>query len=326
VIEGGELDPLRVLVSGAAGVLGSRLVAGLLQRGHTVRSLVLPGDPLRDRLADLGPGHELWEGDIREPASLADACRDVDTIYHLAAVVISHDPRVFRAVNRDGTAHLLAAADAARVRHFIYVSSASVTYPRLTPYAESKLEAEALVSGRSGGEYTIVRPTLVYDEGGGQELRMFLAYLRRFPIVPFIGRGSARKRPVWSEDVIDGLLRLCGNPVSHGKRYNLSGGESISMLEFARLLLCHHAAERPFIKIPVPAVRALAHALGLVMPRPPLTHNAIAGVINDADLDPSEAMIELGYHPVGVREGFRRCFPIPRGIQPESSISEGVQG
>jgi len=152
------------------------------------------------------------------------------------------------------------------------------------------------------------------------------ACLEASPDGCLVSETGARKRPVWSEDVIDGLLRLGGNPVSHAKRYNLSGGESISMLEFARLLLRHHAAERPFVHLPVPAVRALAYALGRVMPSPPLTHNAIAGVINDADLDPGEAMTDLGYHPIGVREGFRRCFPIPREIQPESSISEGVQG
>jgi NADH dehydrogenase len=45
------------------------------------------------------------------------------------------------------------------------------------------------------------------------------------------------------------------------------------------------------------------------MKRPPLTSSAIAGIINDADLDPSEAMRDLGYAPLGVRAGFRRCFP-----------------
>jgi NADH dehydrogenase len=46
------------------------------------------------------------------------------------------------------------------------------------------------------------------------------------------------------------------------------------------------------------------------MREPPLTLNAIAGVVNDADLDPSAAMREIGYRPIGVREGFARCFPL----------------
>ena len=307
-----------ILVTGAAGVMGLRLVARLRERGFRVRSLILPDDPQRARLEQLGS--EIREGDVRDPATLHGLCTGVDTLYHLAAIIISHDPSAFESINRQGTANVLAQADAAAVRHVIYVSSASVTYPKRTAYAQSKLAAERLVAARSGA-YTIVRPTLVYDEAGGLELRMFLEYLRRFPVVPFIGAGAARKRPVWSEDVVDGLTRLAGNTVSFGKTYNFSGAEAISMRDFARLLLEHNAADRPFIHLPVALCRGLAHVLARVMPRPPLTSSAIAGVVNHADLDPSAAMRDLGYQPIGVREGFARCFP----LHPSAAIHHSTE-
>ena len=115
---------------------------------------------------------------------------------------------------------------------------------------------------------------------------------------------------------MDGLFRLAGSEVSHGKTYNLSGAESISMVDFARLLLRHHGLSKPFLRIPVPLCRALAHLLRFFMEEPPLTTNAIAGVVNDADLDPAEAMHDLGYRPIGVREGFRRCFPLASPMRP----------
>lgn len=302
------------LVTGAAGVMGARLVRGLVAAGWRVRALVLPGDPLRARLADaaLGAALEIHEGDVADAASLRGACDGVDTVYHLAAVIISHDPSVFTRVNREGTRHVVAEAARAGARHFIYVSSASVTYPRLTPYAVSKLAAEDIVKAEPRLAHTIVRPTLVYDVGGGQELLMFLAYLRRFPlVVPFIGAGRARKRPVWAADVMDGLLRLAGNPVALGKTYNLSGPDAIAIADFGRLLLRQHGERRLLLPVPVPLCRALAWALGRVMARPPLTPSAIAGIVNDANLDPGLATRELGYHPLSVREGLRRCFPAP---------------
>jgi nucleoside-diphosphate-sugar epimerase len=294
------------LITGAAGGMGSRLVQRVRDAGWQVRALVLPADRLRSRVEAMGC--DVREGDVSQATSLAGLCEGVDTVFHLAAVIVSHDDGVFRRVNRDGTENLVREALRASVRHFIYVSSASVTYPRRTPYAESKLEAEAIVRA-AGLAYTIVRPTLVYEPGGGQELMMFLDYLRRFPVVPFIGKGSALKRPVWAGDVVDGLARLTGNRTALGKTYNLSGAEAISMLELAQLLLAHHDLKRPFVHVPVPLCRALASLSALLMRRPPLTHSAIAGVINDADLDPSLAIDELGYRPLGVREGFRRCFP-----------------
>jgi NADH dehydrogenase len=302
----------RVLVTGAAGVLGARLVARLLQAGLRVRALVLPNDPGRARLEQLGA--EVRVGDICDPESLDGICSEIDVVYHLAAIILSHDPSAFARINREGTAHMLASADRARVSHFIYVSSASVTYPVRTPYAESKLQAEHAVQARDGA-YTIVRPTLVYDEHGGQELRMFLDYLRRFPVVPFIGPGTALKRPVWSEDIVTGLACLAGNPVAFGKTYNFSGAEAITMLDFARLLLRHHGEERPFVHLPVALCRAVARVLERCMAQPPLTLSAIAGVVNDADLDPSSATADLGYQPIGVRAGFAGCFPLPSAVQ-----------
>src|SRR5215207_5944420 len=177
----------RALVTGGAGVMGRRLVKRLLGLGWQVRALVLPGDPLHSRVAELGA--EIYEGDVGNAASLAGACAGVDTVYHLAAVIISHDPAVFQRVNLTGTANVVAEASAAGVEHFVYLSSASVVYPRLTSYAQSKLDAEAVVKAAPGMAYTIVRPTLVYEAGGGQEIMMFLDYLRRFPVVPFIGSG-----------------------------------------------------------------------------------------------------------------------------------------
>lgn len=298
-------DATQIVVTGAAGGLGLRLCEQLLRAGHRVRGLVLPDDPQQTRLAQLGC--EVWEGDVCDPQSLLGLCAGAATVYHLAAVVVSHDQSIFARVNRDGTRNMVECADAERVGHFVYVSSASVTYPRRTPYAQAKFEAEAFVAHRAGG-YTIVRPTLVYDERGGHELDMFVAYLRRFPIVPFIGAGGALKRPVLSHDVIAGLVSLAAWPQGTGKVYNLSGPESISMLEMSRLLLRYYGAERPIVRLPTACFQALAWLMARTMQRPLLSGSAIAGVINDADLDPSEAIADLDYRPIGVRAGFERCF------------------
>jgi NADH dehydrogenase len=293
------------LVTGAAGVMGVRLVERLLRAGFRVRGLVLPGDQGRARLQRLGA--QVVEGDVGDPRSMRGAFDGVHTVFHLAAIILSQDVTAFRRINRDGTANVVAQARAAGVEHLVYVSSASVTYPRRTPYAESKLEAEHIVES-SRVPYTIVRPTLVYDAGGGQELLIYLDYLKRFPVVPFIGDGSAKKRPVWAEDVVDGLARIAGNPASLGKTYNLSGAEAISMRDFSRLLLSQQGLKKQFVHLPVLACRLAAFVMSKLTEAPPLTQSAISGIVNDADLDPSLAIKELGYRPLGVREGLRRHF------------------
>jgi NADH dehydrogenase len=173
-----------------------------------------------------------------------------------------------------------------------------------------------VLRAEAGLRHTIVRPTLVYDEHGGQEFVIFRDFLLRFPLVPFVGSGRARKRPVFSQDVIDGLLLLLENPKSYGKLYNFSGAEPITLVDLARLVLRHSGQRRRFVHVPVPLCRAVAKAMKLVMERPLITESAIAGLVNHADLDPAEAIKDLGYRPLGVHAGFDRCFPIPNQGMP----------
>ncbi len=295
-----------ILVSGGSGVVGARVVAGLLDAGHAVRALVLPGDPLNERLDGLACA--VHEGDITRAESLAGAFDGVDTVYHLAAVILSRDPAAYTRVNLEGTRAMVDAARAAGAGHFVFVSSASVTYPRPTPYSRSKLAAEEVVREQRDVPFTIVRPTLVYDRGGAQEFMIFYRYLERYPVVPFVGRGECVKRPIWAGDLVQGLVAIADNPLTHGKTYNLSGPEGIPILEMARRMLEHRGRTPRFVKLPVPLCRALAWALGALMKDPPLTPSAIAGVTQHADLDCVLARRDLGFDPIRFEDGLRRCF------------------
>jgi len=300
-----------ILVTGGAGVMGRRLVQGLLDRGERVRVLDRPGARMDD------PRVDLRQGDVTDPATLRGVFDGVDTVFHLAAVLIAYDPVVFERVNVGGTRNVVEGALAAGARQFIFVSSASVLYPKTTAYSRSKRECERIVREQTGMHWTIVRPTLAYNERGGEEFRMFLDYLRQYPVVPFIGTGRALKNPVHVDDLMRGFLAVVGNPVAYGKTYNFSGGEEITIWDLAHLMLKHQGLAKPFVALPVALCTVLARGLDKMMARPPLTWNVIAGIIQDANLDNSEARRDLGYAPLGVREGLQKCFPLP------GSTSEG---
>src|SRR5262249_16479842 len=156
-----------ILVTGGAGVIGSRLVHGLVRAGHRVRVLTLPGDRYVSRLAGLEC--EIAYGSVTDAASLRGVCEGVETVFHLAAVLLHDDPQIFQRVNAEGTRTLVRASIDAGVGHFILCSSISVTYPWTTPYSASKREAERIVREQREMRWTIVRPTLAYNEHGGEE-------------------------------------------------------------------------------------------------------------------------------------------------------------
>ncbi len=296
-----------ILVTGGLGVMGSTLVKGLADRGFKVRVLD-NSDRFRSRLD--GYDVDIRIGDITRPETLAGCFENVDTVYHLAAVLIVYDASLFQKINVEGTRNIIDASIAAGVKHFILVSSASVTYAHTTPYSLSKRKTEHLIKTQNAMKWTIVRPTLAYNESGGEEFNMFLAYLKKYPIVPFIGAGRSLKRPVHCDDLMKGFLAIAGNPKSYGKTYAFSGGEAIAIRDMARLMLKHVGQEKPFLTIPIRICKVIAFFAERLQKKPILTWNAIAGVMQDANLDNSEAREDLGYQPISFREGLQKAYPI----------------
>jgi len=298
-----------ILVTGGAGVLGSRLVRGLVEAGHGVRALTLPGDPNVSRLE--GTGCDIVYADVSDADSLKGVFDGVATVYHLAAIIIARDPEMFERINVHGVRNTVEGALSAGVTHFIHVSSAAAAHPDGSDYARSKLDGERIVASQTGMHYTIVRPTLIYDKDGGQEFMMFLESLKKLPVVPFVGLGRAMKSPVLGDDIVKGLLAIAANPKAYGKIYNFSGGEAISMWNLARLMLRHQGLSKPFIPVPVPVCRLVAFFMERLMIDPPLTRYAISRIIENVDLDHAAASEDLGYDPIGVTEGLERCRPRP---------------
>jgi NADH dehydrogenase len=294
---------MTILVTGAAGEIGSRLTRHFHDLGHQVRALVLPGDTLVSRLGETAQVHF---GDVTKPDTLAAAFAGVDVVYHLAAVLLCETAERFKAVNVDGTRHVVEAAQAARVRHLIHISSASVVYPNTTHYSRSKRQAEDLVRACKDTHWTLVRPTLVYDRDGGLEFKLYADFVRRYPVVPLVAGGHARKSPVHVDDLLAGLASMAGHPVTFGKTYNLSGGEIVTLRELAELMLKQHGRSKPMLTVPVSLCRIAARVWSTLKNRPMLMEHTLAGLTQDADLDHSAATQDLGYQPRGVRAGILR--------------------
>ena len=161
-----------LMITGAAGYLGSVVVARALAAGHGVRAVVRDANRAT---AVLPHGVELAVADLRDAAALRRAARGCSAVLHIAGTV-GGDPRVIRQTNIDGTRAVLTAAVAAGVPRLVHTSTSAAVMdatgliaeapagsPALTdPYSASKAAAEALVRAAEGIETTIVRPVAVY--------------------------------------------------------------------------------------------------------------------------------------------------------------------
>ena len=295
-----------ILVTGGAGVMGSRLVKGLVEKDYSVRVLALPGDPKVALLKDINC--EIVFGDVSDASTLKGIFSGVDTVYHLAAIIIAYNKEILWKINVEGTRNVVNKAIENDCKHFIYISSAAAEWPEGSDYAQSKITAERIVKSQDKMNYTIVRPTLTYGYNEGQEFMMFLDSLKRYPFVFFIGKGYTKKKPVLADDIVKGLLEIAGNERTYGKTYNFSGGEEISMWNFARALLKYERIKKPFIVVPVPVCNFLASIMEKTMKKPFLTRYGISRILHEAAFDNSEAQKDLGYFPAGVMKGLEKIY------------------
>ncbi len=282
-----------VLITGGAGVVGARLSSRFLAMGHSVRVLTLSGQGETRRL----PREvEIFYGDVQKPETLRNAFRNVDTVCHLAAVILARKRESFEKINLEGTRNVLLAAKSAGVKRFLLVSSISVTYPDLTDYGYSKLRAESLVKNM-GIPFTIVRPTLVVEKTGGAEYMLFVKYLKKAPLVFLPGKGKCLKRPVKTEDLVNGIALAATSPKAIGKTYALAGSRVLSLFDMAKLSMERAGIHKRIHGVPLWLCHFLALLKQLFFPGSVSAKQALSGFRYDAAPEIAEAEKDLDYRP-----------------------------
>ncbi len=251
------------LVTGGAGFIGSHLAWTLADRKHRVRVL---DDFSTGRRENLRPDAEVIEGSVTDRAALDRAVAGADTVFHLAALVSVPasvaDPRRCHAVNVEGTARLLEAAAAAKVRRVILASSSAVygdfgdaparedQPPRpQSPYAASKLAGEHFARTTAGIESVSLRFFNVY--GTRQDpaspyaavVPIFAAAVEAGRPLPVTGDGDQTRDFVYVADVVSALLLAAEAPGAAGRTYNIGSGRPVSVAGLAHAM--GRAAGRP---------------------------------------------------------------------------------
>ena len=197
-----------VFVTGGTGYLGCELIPRLLARGHQVRALVRPGSESK-----LPPSCEVVPGNALEKNSFADKIAPAQTFVQLVGVPHPSPAkaRQFRAVDLVSVRESVAAASAAKVQHFIYLSVAQPA-PIMREYLAVRAEGEALIRA-SGMNATFVRPFYVLGPGHRWPY-LILPLFWIAELLPASRAGAKRLRPVTLGQTLAALIRSVEAPAA----------------------------------------------------------------------------------------------------------------
>lgn len=228
-----------VLVTGATGFIGRRLVPALVERGLDVRAMTRRPDDYD------GPGTPVG-ADVGDEASLERALEGVDVAVYL---VHSLDHADFEQRDAEAARTFGRAAARAGVRQIVYLGGLGAEGENLSPHLRSRREVEGLL-GEAGVPVTVLRAGIVVGHGGiSWEITRQL--VKNLPAMVVPRWASTRTQPIAVDDVIRYLAGVVGNDAALGQVFEIGGPEVmtyLSMLDVAAEV----SAGRKVPTVPVP--------------------------------------------------------------------------
>ena len=284
---------MKLAVTGGTGFVGRHVLPLLAQQSWSVNVLVR--DPMNVVAAQ---NMTIIPGNVSDRAALDQLCLDCDVMLHMAGA-ISGTPDHMMHVNAEGTKNAIAAAAAAGVRRFIYVSSLAAREPDLSAYGKSKSEAEMAVRLAPRELQTlIVRPSAVYGEGDEATLPLLKMLMSHTAMIP--GTAKARFSLIHVEDLARILVAAVGGNVE-GLREVDDGHGGYTWGQVAEVTQWLFGRPKSTFHIPKIAAFAVGHA-----------GDFAAKVTGRPSMVSADKMRQLYHHDWAVQPpGMPREKPIP---------------
>jgi len=308
-----------VLITGATGAIGPRVVAELCRAGYAVRALSLD----QPQLGDLPGEVEVCTGDITDPATVSSAMKGVQAVVHMAALLHNlHCPpelyEKYERINVGGTANIVKAASLAQVERVVLFSTITVYGPSGgsilteksppnpdTVYAKTKLAAEQIVlsARRRDGQPlgTVLRLGAVYGPGIKGNYQRLLMALDRGTFIP-IGDGCNRRTLIYDKDVARAAVVALQHPRAAGRVYNVSDGRYHTISDILESMSLALGRKRPSFSLPAAPIRIAAglleDAARLLGRRLPVGRATVDKYTEDIAVSSELLQSELGFRPL----------------------------
>lgn len=229
-----------VLVTGATGFVGGRLVPELVERGFRVKAMTRHPDTYD------GPGEPVG-GDVFDPGTLAEPLEGVDVAVYL---VHSLDDDDFERKDAEAARAFGLAAAASGTRQIIYLGGLGKDGDDLSPHLRSRREVERLL-GESGVPVTVLRAAIVVG-AGGISWEMTRQLVKNLPAMVVPKWAATRTQPIALDDVVRYLAGVVGVEEAFDRTFEIGGPEVLSyteMLQQAAEVMTGHRV--PIVTVPV---------------------------------------------------------------------------
>ncbi len=280
---------MKVLVTGATGFTGSRVVPLLLKSGYQVRCLTRATSD-RSPLSALTV--EWATGDLANAESFTAALHGVDALVNIASLGFGHAESIVRAAKEAG------------VKRGIFISTTAI-FTQLNAGSKSiRLAAEEAIQA-SGLDYTILRPTMIYGSERDRNMWRLIRLLKITPIMPIFGDGESLQQPIFVDDVAQAVVLALKTDATIGKSYNIAGKDPLTynqVIDTVSMALGKHVWKLHLPYLPI--VRALQFTERMRL-RLPIKAEQVLRLNENKAFSYEDAQKDFGFSPRSFEEGIR---------------------
>lgn len=316
----------KVLVTGGMGFLGSSIVKRLKEVGEEVR--IFANQSSKDKYGIIEQEEIVW-GDVRDPASVEEAVKDMDSVIHLVSNFrrVGSDKKEAYSINVEGTDNVLNASLKYGINRLVHCSTIGVhghvkeipsneesPYNPGDLYQETKLTAEKRVwefHRKTGLPITVVRPISAIGPGDVRMLKLFRGIKKGVFFI--IGKGEALFQPSYIDDIVDGFILCLNHEKAVGEVFIIGGEEYVTLNELVGTIASELNVPSPKIRLPLPPLLFLASVCEKVCApfgiEPPLHRRRMSFFQNSRAFSLKKARAVLDYEPkYSLREGIRKTI------------------
>ena len=294
-----------VLLTGASGYVGGRLLPILEAKGIALRCLARNSEKLRPFVA---PTTEVLQGDVLDAPSLDQAMQGVHTAYYLVHLMSGSSD--FEKEDRQAAVNFAGAAKKATVKRIIYVGGlGDDADPRLSPHLRSRHEVGAVLRD-SGVEVIEFRASMVVG-AGSLSFQLMKSLTDRLPVMLCPRWLTTPTQPIAVDDVLAYLLAAKDLPTGESRIFEIGGTDVVSYGDLIREYARQKGLRRWLISVPVLTPYLSSLWLALVTPASFVVgRHLIEGLKNPTVVRDNSALNVFSIRPVGIREAIARAMVV----------------
>ena len=293
----------KVLVTGASGYIGGRLVPELLARGYDVRVMVRAPSP---EYAQRWPGAEIAVADALHIDELRAALQHIHTAYYLIHSLLL-GPKEFMVADVHAAINFRRAASANGINQIIYLGGLGDIHGMLSDHLWSRMEvAKALREGNV--PVTVLRAAVIIGSGSAS-YEMIEHLVKNCPVIPVPKWAKSKGQPIAIRDVIKYLVGVLEMAGTAGKTFDIGGKEILSYREMMKTLAELLHKKRLFLIIPFSPFGFYAYLGSLITPVPaPIVQCLLEGLKNDVVCQNQDIRRYLPFDTITYREALVRAM------------------